>query len=191
MDFVERFLDDLIKREGGYVNNPNDKGGETNWGITAAVARESGYAGPMRNMPQSIARDIYRRQYWTAPKFDKVAELSKPIAEELFDTGVNMGTGVPAKWLQRCLNVLNLGHEGAPRYPDVVIDGDIGAKTLAALDSFLKLRGKNGEVVMLKALNCLQGARYIELAEGRVKNEANEAFVYGWLEHRVGVPNAT
>ena len=48
MDFVERFLDDLIKREGGYVNNPNDKGGETCWGITVAVARANGYAGPMR-----------------------------------------------------------------------------------------------------------------------------------------------
>lgn len=186
MEFVERFLDDLIKREGGYVNNPNDKGGETCWGITVAVARANGYAGPMRNMPQSIARDIYRRQYWTAPGYDKVAERSKLIAEELFDTGVNMGVGIPGKWLQRCLNVLNLGHDGAPRYADLLADGDIGGKTLAALDAYLKMRGKAGEIVMLKALNCLQGARYIELAEGRVKNEA---FVYGWLEHRVGVPN--
>ncbi|MDQ4651164.1 putative peptidoglycan-binding domain-containing protein, partial [Klebsiella pneumoniae] len=42
--------------------------------------------------------------------------------------------------------------------------------------------GKEGEQVLLRALNCSQGARYLELAEGR---EANEDFLYGWVKERV------
>ena len=59
----------------------------------------------------------------------------------------------------------------------------VGAKTLAALRSFLALRGKPGEVVLLKALEALQGERYLALAESR---PANEAFLYGWLANRIG-----
>ena len=58
--------------------------------------------------------------------------------------------------------------------------------TLAALRSFIARRGQGGERVLVRALDALQGARYIELAEGRA---ANESFVYGWLAHRLG--NAT
>ncbi|MGA6465716.1 putative peptidoglycan-binding domain-containing protein, partial [Escherichia coli] len=49
---------------------------------------------------------------------------------------------------------------------------------------YLKNRGRDGELVMLTALNCTQGDRYLELAE---KREANESFVYGWMKERVAV----
>ena len=69
-------------------------------------------------------------------------------------------------------------------YPDLVPDGRIGAETLGALDSFLRLRGQaSGETVLLRALEALQGERYLRLAERR---PANEAFLYGWLANRVG-----
>ena len=55
---------------------------------------------------------------------------------------------------------------------------------MEALGAFLRLRGADGETVMLKGLNVLQGARYIDLAESR---PANESFVYGWLRTRVGI----
>ena len=47
---------------------------------------------------------------------------------------------------------------------------------------YLQRRGKEGELVMLTALNCQQGMRYIELCEAR---ERNEEFVYGWFKNRV------
>lgn len=181
---VEQCINGVIEREGGYVNDPRDKGGETCWGVTLAVARANGYTGDMAKMPKSVAADIYRRQYWTAPAFDKVCEVNACIADELFDTGVNMGTSVAAKFFQRCLNVFNLSCLEQPKYPDVVVDGNIGPKTIAAFKSYMALRGEKGAETMLKALNCLQGARYIELAENRT---ANEAFVYGWFAHRIGM----
>lgn len=173
------YIADLIKREGGYTNHPTDRGGPTCWGITEQVARAYGYIGEIEAMPQSVARTIYIDQYWTAPRFDQVATICPAVAEELLDTGVNMGTGAAAGFLQRALNVLN--REGK-LYPDIKVDGGIGKMTLAALAAYLKARGKDGETVLLRALNAQQGARYIELAEHR---PSQEAFVHGWFLNRV------
>jgi lysozyme family protein len=179
-ELVERLIDGLIEREGGYVNHPADRGGPTHYGITQTVARAHGYAGSMRDMPRSEAEAIYRRLYWLRPNFGAVARLSPRIAEELFDTGVNMGPAVAVTFLQRALTALN---RGGRDYPDLVPDGRIGDVTLSALDRFLKVRGSNGETVLLRALDALQGERYLRLAERR---PANEAFLYGWLANRIG-----
>lgn len=178
-DAFVRLIDGVIGREGGYVNHPDDRGGETIWGITVGTARRYGFKGAMRTMTRAQAVEIYRAQYWTQPGYDRVAALSEKVAEELFDTGVNMGPGVASTMLQRCLNALN--RQGKD-YPDIKVDGDVGPATLRSLTAFLRVRGKEGERVLLKGLNALQGERYIELAE---KRQANESFVYGWLRNRV------
>ena len=178
---VDNLIEGLLDREGGYVNHPADKGGPTNFGITEAVARAHGYAGPMRRLPRNEAVSIYRRLYWLRPRFDEVAKRSAALAEELFDTGVNMGPAVAVTFLQRALTALN---RSGRDYPDLVPDGRIGGQTLAALDGFLAARGRpGGERVLLRALEALQGERYLRLAERR---PANEAFLYGWLANRVG-----
>lgn len=166
----------ILGKEGGYVDNPNDKGGPTNWGITQAVARAHGFTGDMRNLTRAQALSILEADYWYGPRFDQVATLSSSIANELTDTGVNMGPSVAAKFLQRCLNVFN--NQGK-LYPDIAADGQIGPRTISALKLFLDQRKQPGEKVMLKALNSLQGVRYIELSESR---QANETFTYGWFD---------
>lgn len=177
---IDPLIDELIDREGGYVDHPADRGGPTRYGITEAVARAHGYAGDMRLLPRAEAAAIYRRLYWLKPRLDRVAERAPGIAAELFDTGANMGPKVAATFLQRALNALN---RGASDYPDIAVDGAVGPQTLAALDDFLARRGKGGETVLLKALEALQGERYLRLAESR---PANEAFLYGWLANRIG-----
>jgi lysozyme family protein len=176
---VDAYIEALVKREGGYVDHPADRGGPTMYGITEQVARAYGYHGRMQDLPRSVAKAIYMERYWVQPRFDHIAELSGPVAEELLDTGVNMGTGVASRFLQRALNVLN--KEGKS-YPDLAVDGALGPMTIAAMRAYLGLRGKDGHVVLLRALNCLQGARYIDIAEAR---PSQEAFVHGWLLHRV------
>jgi lysozyme family protein len=178
---VDSLIDALIDREGGFVDHPCDKGGPTSFGITQAVARAHGYAGPMRQLPRSEAAAIYRRLYWERPRLGEVARRSRPLASELFDTGVNMGPAVAITFLQRALTALN---RNASDYPDLTPDGRIGPATLAALDTFLAKRGRtSGETVLLRALEALQGERYLRLAERR---PANEAFLYGWLANRIG-----
>src|SRR4051812_19632198 len=148
----------------------------------------------MRQLPREEAVAIYRRLYWLGPRFDEVAKRSSRIAGELFDTGANMGPAVAATFLQRALTALNRNGQD---YPDLVPDGRIGPVTLAALDAFLAARGASppvglgggdqqrtsGETVLLRALEALQGERYLRLAERR---PANEAFLYGWLANRIG-----
>jgi lysozyme family protein len=115
------------------------------------------------------------------PGFDQLAKRSPRLAAELFDTGANMGPAVAATFLQRALTALN---RNGRDYPDLVPDGRVGPATLAALDAFLALRGKSGgETVLLRALEALQGERYLRLAERR---PPNEAFLYGWLANRLG-----
>lgn len=178
---VDRLVDGLIEREGGFVAHPDDKGGPTRFGITEAVARANGYRGPMRQLPRDEAAVIYRRLYWLRPRFDEVAKRSPALASELFDTGANMGPAVAVTFLQRALTALNRNGQD---FADLVPDGRIGPATLGALDAFLAVRGKpGGETVLLRALEALQGERYLRLAERR---PANEAFLYGWLANRIG-----
>ena len=177
---ADALIDAVIDREGRYVNHPADRGGPTCWGITEAVARAQGYDGHMRDLPRGEAAGIYRRIYWLRPGFDRVAMRAPHIAAELFDTGVNMGCGTATAFLQRALNALN---RAARDYPDIAVDRAIGPRTLAALDGFLRTRGKRGESVLLRAMEALQGERYIALAERR---PSQEAFLYGWLANRIG-----
>lgn len=60
---IEKLFDELLDREGGYVNHPADRGGPTNFGITEAVARAHGFKGLMRNLPRGDAAAIYTRFY--------------------------------------------------------------------------------------------------------------------------------
>ena len=178
---IEARLDALIEREGGYVNHPADRGGPTCFGITEAVARANGFAGAMAALPRDEAAAIYRRLFWLRPRFDEVAKRVPRIAAELFDTGANMGPAVATTFLQRALTALN---RNGKDYADLVPDGRAGPRTLAALDDFLEARGRRGgETVLLRALEALQGERYLRLAERR---PANEAFLYGWLANRTG-----
>ncbi|KAK6048972.1 putative Peptidoglycan domain protein [Cooperia oncophora] len=175
MKSKDEIFDEILGKEGGYVNHPDDKGGPTKWGITEKVARAHGYQGGYSRL------EILEADYWYGPRFDQVEDLSPDIAAELCDTGVNMGPTVASRMLQRWLNVFNLRGK---LYPDMDADGRIGPRTLNALRAYLKNRSRDGELVLVKALNCTQGERYLELAE---KREANESFVYGWMKERVAV----
>lgn len=172
-------IDGIIGIEGNYTMNAKDSGGRTNWGITEAVARAHGYSGDMQNLTYSEAYSILEKDYWIKPGFEQVAQLSYPVSFELCDAAVNIGTHYPCVWLQRWLNVLNREEKN---YRDINADGRIGPQTLAALEHYLSWRGKEGEETLVKALNCSQGAYYLDIAEKHMKNEE---FIYGWMKNRV------
>jgi lysozyme family protein len=177
---IEKLIDEVIGREGGYSNHPADKGGPTRWGVTEAVARAHGYKGGMRDFPRDEAVAIYRRLYWLRPGFDRIALHAPKVAAELFDTGVNMGPATATGFLRRALNALN---RGATDFADIATAGVIDDAVVAATRAFIAKRGAAGETVLLKAIEALQGERYVRLAETR---PANEAFLYGWLANRIG-----
>lgn len=178
---IDSIIEGVIGREGRFSDHPNDRGGPTMWGITERVARANGYHGSMRTLPRTEAKRIYLKRYVLEPGFDVIAGIDERLGEELVDTGVNMGPGVPARWLQEWLNALN--NQGK-LYPDIKEDADAGPGTVGALKALIRARGEAGIVALLRGLNCSQGARYKDLARARVQNEA---FVFGWLRTRVGL----
>ncbi len=177
---IQQLIDAVIAREGGYVDHPADKGGPTRFGITQATARDNGYAGDMQEFPRGEAVRIYRIRYWERPGFERVATVAPKIAEKLFDTGINMGIETGISFLKRALNVLN---RGGADYPECGSGPGIDDKAIAALRGFMTKRKAAGELVLLKAINALQGERYISIAE---KTPSQEAFVYGWIANRIG-----
>lgn len=108
----------LLESEGGYSNRDAaaDTGGETNHGITLAVARKWGYLGPMQDLPEDTARQIARTWYWAPNGCD---QLPPGIAFHVMDAAYNGGLAV--KWLQQAAGVS--------------ADGVVGPKTVSAVRS--------------------------------------------------------
>ena len=181
---VDEVLAEVVRREGGFVNHPADRGGPTKFGITQVTLGK--YRGRLasledvRALTREEALAIYRARFVEAPGFDRLQVLAPLVAAELVDTGVNMGPEVAGTFLQRCLNALNLEER---LFPDLEVDGRCGPVTRTALAAYLeRRRSEQGEAVLVRALNALQGCRYIEIAESR---PSQEAFLFGWLRHRV------
>lgn len=111
MNFDKSF-ERLIGHEGGYVNNPLDKGGETNWGISKRSYPTLNIA----SLTQYDSKAIYLRDFWKPAGCDQVPES---VAFALFDMAVNSGVSRAVKTLQACVGTTQ--------------DGVLGPVTLAAL----------------------------------------------------------
>lgn len=183
----EKALKEVLKIEtggdadGGFTNDPQDAGGETKWGITKRLARACGWRQPMTALTKEFAIQVYEKVFWKDIGLDLIAQHSEPVAMELFEASVNIGTGLPQKWLQYCLNGLNSEEK---LYDDIKEDGQIGPKTAQALASYLAKRGVNAEKVLLRALNSYQGQFYMEQSRRR---KTDEKFVFGWFLQRVEI----
>lgn len=116
-DKFTQFINRVLEHEGGYVNHPQDPGGETNHGITKRTARENGYTGSMRTMTRAQAVEIYRKAFWQRYRADQMPEA---VAFQFLDACINHGYGNAARMLQRAAGVAD--------------DGVIGAVSLAAVN---------------------------------------------------------
>lgn len=181
MTMFDEYIEEIIRIEGCYSNNQNDSGGETMYGITKQVAEQYGYRGEMKCLPKTLAKQIYREKYWNPLQLDQIERISPAIVKELLDTGINQGIGRAGEYLQISLNALNRQQRD---YPDMKVDGQIGPTTIKNLGLFVGKRASMGETVLLRALNCLQGAFYINLSQNRTKDED---FLFGWLQNRVAL----
>ncbi|ANZ49251.1 endolysin [Erwinia phage Machina] len=173
---MEGIIAAKVNIEAGYVNNPNDLGGPTNFGITQATARENGYTGDMRNLTRQMALDIYKKGWWDRMRLDRILAWNPLLADRMFDFGINAGRANCIKSLQRILNVLN---RQGKLYADISADGGIGPATMTALEGFLKARGLDGFNRLMFALTSHQVSYYTEISEKRVQNEE---FTYGWYD---------
>ena len=165
MDF-DRDFDKTIQYEGGYVDNSEDYGGPTNYGITEAVARANGYTGDMRDMPLDFAKQVYKSEYWDKLSLDQISSIHQELAFCLFDMSVNMGVGTAGMALQRSVNVLT-------NY-NIAVDGMVGNGTIGAVRSI----GYTDCSYLVKLINILRGMKYIGICESK---PSQKTFIKGWL----------
>lgn len=160
--------------EGGYVDDPLDRGGATNHGITERVARQHGYRGHMRDLPQLKAYQIYEADYIRKPGYIPLVEIDPVVAEEVIDTAVNMGPTVASRFFQTAVN--------ATCNTSLTVDGKIGPATTSAWRSCRAAHGALACVTMLDRLDALQLARYHAIVRA---NPSQRRFLRGWTNHRI------
>lgn len=128
MRTVRAIAEEIVAREGGYVNDPDDPGGATNCGVTIHTMRRLGLdldgdgdvdTRDVRRLTRSKATDIFVEHYFKRPR---VADLPEVLQPSVFDMYVNAGANA-ARILQRLLNRMG---------QSVVVDGAIGPQTIAA-----------------------------------------------------------
>lgn len=167
----------VLMKEGGYVNDPKDPGGETNHGITVAVARNAGYTGPMKDLSVDTAVNIYVTNYINKPGYGEIITLSPAVGQKLVDAGVNVGTSRSSTWFQQGLNSLS---RGGVDYARVTVDGKIGPASIAAYQGLVKRRGKvKACELTIKLLDAQQTNHYMSLTN-------LSQYTPGWVDARIG-----
>ena len=128
MKTVREIAKEIVRREGGFVNDPDDPGGATNFGVTIHTMRRLGLdldrdgsvtVADVRALTVDKAIDIFEKHYFQKPL---IAMLPQPMHATVFDMYVNAGSNA-VKILQRLLR--DMGH-------DLVVDGALGPKSIGA-----------------------------------------------------------
>jgi len=171
MTAIDEMVDDIFRREGGFVNRSLDRGGATNLGITQrTLSRYLGRAASVeevRNLTRDLAREIYEQNYYYGPGINK---LPDPVQPFVFDSAVNHGPRRAIRFVQHVCNDAGFG--------PIDVDGAVGPQTLAAAASAQAAMGD----VLLEALVEERRNFYLLI----VRNDPTQrVFLDGWL-NRLG-----
>ncbi len=148
-----------LHHEGGYVHDPKDLGGETNFGIAKRWYPDL----DIKNLTEEDAAEIYKKDYWDKYKLDKMPENLQHI---YFDMVVNMGVRNAGKIIQRACKAKGC---------DIEVDGIVGSGTRKAINDC------NLEKDRVKAYRIKY---YCDLVN---KKPEQERFFYGWVRRSLEV----
>lgn len=168
MTSVNDMIEDILVREGGYVNHKNDRGGATNHGVTIGTyGRYLGHKATIaqvKAMSKDTARDIYKKLYYERPRLHL---LHGAIQAQMFDCSINHGSRNPIKWLQKITN--------QAIDAKLKVDGMIGNKTAAAVNEFVDMAGA-------KVSNSAMVEERTEFYQRLIKRKPSQAvFRRGWM----------
>ena len=152
-------FDEVIGLEGGYSNDPNDAGGETNWGIAKRWHPEV----DIKNLTKTEAKDIYWLKYWNPLKLALV--INSSVTTEIFEQLINMGLYQAILHVQQSLNLLGLA---------VSIDGNLGPQTTKALNNLSAVKRE-------AFLKCMNGYQFIKYLVIITNDKTQKKFFVGWL----------
>ena len=153
----DEIINKVLEHEGGYVNDPKDLGGETNFGITKRFYPELN----IKELTKEKAKQIYKDDYWDK---NRIESLPQELLYIFFDMCVNMGRRTAVKILQRAANSKGRG---------IDVDGGMGPATLKALNGI--------EVDRVRAYRVKY---YSDLVADKPEQEK---FYYGWYKRATEV----
>ncbi len=155
-----KIVQEVLRHEGGYVNDPLDSGGETKYGIS----KKAHGSVDIKNLTVEDACAIYREDYWKPCKAEKLPE---ELREPYFLFVVNAGQGKAVKVLQKACNAKNKKSE------QITVDGRIGKMTIGASQKLERDR--------------LISYIVLEYAKIVYRNVSQERFWYGWYKRALGL----
>lgn len=167
MPSVDQMIEDILRREGGFVNHPLDRGGATNFGVTQQTL--SRYLGrkasveEVRNMSRDLAKTIYEQNYYLGPGIHRLPESIQPF---VFDSGVNHGPRRAIRFVQNVCNDAGFG--------PIDVDGAVGPQT----ERVTKFAEKHMGEAFLAALIEERRNFYLLIVEN---NPSQEVFLRGWM----------
>ena len=153
----DEIIEVTLHHEGGYVHDPTDLGGETNFGIAKRFYPDV----DIKNLTKDGAKEIYKEHYWDR---NKVESLPEELRHIFFDMCVNQGRGRAVKILQRAANA-----KGA----ELKVDGGLGPKTIAAMKG-----------VELQRVRAYRVKYYSDLV---TRKPDLEKFYFGWFRRALEV----
>ena len=151
-------IEQVLEHEGGYVNDPDDAGGETNFGI----AKRWYPSVDIKNLTKEQAKHIYHTDYWKPAKCDSVPPQLRHI---YFDMCVNFGRKGAVKVLQQAAN--------SKTRNKIEVDGGMGPATLKAI--------QNVELERVRSYRVLRFANLV------IKKPEQERFWVGWYRRATEV----
>jgi lysozyme family protein len=170
----DRAFEETLEYEGGYVNDPDDPGGETKFGISKRQYPDL----DIPNLTLEQAKEIYYRDYWQALLLDYFngSRAGERVAREIFDTAVNLGVRGAAYIAQRAVNFLS---QGDLRGEKITEDGMMGPITLAAIGNWCI---RDAEA-LFKVLNGFQFMYYHRVI---IRDPAKGKYAHGWMRRIQG-----
>ena len=164
---ISNLINEVLSKEGGFVDHPADKGGPTNFGITQATLsrflERVVTVDEVRTLDVQTARDIYELRYYRTPRIDKLPDAIQPF---VFDCAVNHGPRRAIKFVQNVCNEAGYG--------PITSDGLMGPKTRAVADVCSSAMGE----WMLLALIEERRMFYLKIVGN---NPSQKVFLKGWL----------
>ena len=153
----DKIIEKVLEHEGGYVNDPNDLGGETKYGVTKRFYPDV----DIKNLTIEQAKEIYKRDYWDK---NRVESLPRELWYIFFDMCINMGRGTAVKILQRAAN---------SKGRNIGVDGGLGPATINAV------RG-----IEVERVRAYRVKYYVDLINSKPEQEK---FYFGWFRRSLEV----
>ena len=154
----DEIIELTLEHEGGYVHDPKDLGGETNFGIAKRFYKDV----DIKNLTKEQAKKIYHQDYWRPAKCDEVPSNIRHI---YFDMCVNFGRKGAVKVLQQAANSKNRNK--------IDVDGGIGPNTLNAIQNI--------------SLDRVRAYRVLRFANIVIDKPTQEKFWLGWFRRAIEV----